>query len=208
MRSMASSAVSVARVYLSSELAVFYPGEARVVPDVFAVLDVENHPRMKWVVDDEKKGIDFVLEVHVAGDARKDQREERRTLRATRHPRVLYLRPRPPPAHRLPAGRARPLSADRPPGRALRVERARPRARDRSRAHPIPLRRRCAPRGGRDDRPTRQDAERRRTPHKEEAERAARDAEQAADAERASAPTSSAGKLAEARAEIERLKRR
>lgn len=60
------------KVYLSSELAVFYPGERRIVPDVLAVLDVEPHERMKWVVDLEGKGLDFVLEVHVAGDASKD----------------------------------------------------------------------------------------------------------------------------------------
>ena len=35
---------------LSSELAVYYPGEKRFVPDVLAVLDVEPHDRMKWVV--------------------------------------------------------------------------------------------------------------------------------------------------------------
>ncbi|MDC3979661.1 Uma2 family endonuclease [Polyangium jinanense] len=60
------------RVYLSSELATYYPGRPRVVPDVLAVLDVDPHPRSKWVVADEGKGLDFVLEVHVEGDKRKD----------------------------------------------------------------------------------------------------------------------------------------
>ena len=60
------------KVYLSSELAVYYPGERRFVPDVLAVLDAEPHDRMKWVVSAEGKGLDFVLEVHVEGDKAKD----------------------------------------------------------------------------------------------------------------------------------------
>lgn len=60
------------KVYLSSELAVYYPGEKRIVPDVLAVLDVDPHDRMKWVVSAEGKGLDFALEVHVEGDKAKD----------------------------------------------------------------------------------------------------------------------------------------
>lgn len=60
------------RIYLSSELAVFYPGEPRFAPDLLAVLDVDPHERMKWTVDDEGRGLDFVLEVHVAGSWAKD----------------------------------------------------------------------------------------------------------------------------------------
>ena len=60
------------KIYLSSELAVFYPDEPRFAPDLLAVLDVEPHDRMTWVVDAEGKGLDFVLEVHVAGDWSKD----------------------------------------------------------------------------------------------------------------------------------------
>jgi Uma2 family endonuclease len=60
------------KVYLSSELAVFYPGERRFAPDVLAVLDVATHPRDKWVVDAEGRGLDVVLEVHYGGDASKD----------------------------------------------------------------------------------------------------------------------------------------
>ena len=62
------------KVYLSSELAIFYPAEPRFSPDLIAVTDVEHHDRMKWVVADEGKGLDFVLEVHVAGDRRKDEK--------------------------------------------------------------------------------------------------------------------------------------
>ncbi|AGP32804.1 Uma2 family endonuclease [Sorangium cellulosum] len=63
------------KIYLSSELSVFYPGEPRFAPDVLAVLDVEPHERMKWVVDVEGKGLDFVLEVHVAGHRAKDHED-------------------------------------------------------------------------------------------------------------------------------------
>ena len=38
------------KVYLSSELAVYYPGERRFAPDVLAVLDVEPRERNSWVV--------------------------------------------------------------------------------------------------------------------------------------------------------------
>jgi Uma2 family endonuclease len=60
------------RIYLSSELIVFYPDERSFVPDLLAVLDVEPHDRTRWVVDVEGKGLDFVLEVLVGGDRSKD----------------------------------------------------------------------------------------------------------------------------------------
>jgi hypothetical protein len=60
------------QVYLSCDLNVYYPKEARFAPDLLAVLGVEDRKRMKWVVADEGKGLDFVLEVHVAGDREKD----------------------------------------------------------------------------------------------------------------------------------------
>jgi hypothetical protein len=59
-------------VYVSSELVTYYPGQPRFCPDVLAVLDVDPHARERWVVSDEGKGLDFVLEVHVSGDERKD----------------------------------------------------------------------------------------------------------------------------------------
>ncbi|APR77732.1 Hypothetical protein A7982_03079 [Minicystis rosea] len=62
------------RIYLSSEIAVYYPGERRFAPDLFAVTDVEPYERMRWVAAEEGKGLDFVLEVHVAGDRRKDEK--------------------------------------------------------------------------------------------------------------------------------------
>ncbi len=60
------------RVYVSSELVTYYPGEARFCPDILAVLDVEPHDRQSWVVSREGKGLDLVIEIHVAGSERKD----------------------------------------------------------------------------------------------------------------------------------------
>jgi Uma2 family endonuclease len=62
------------RIYLSSELAVYYPAERRFAPDLLAVADVEPHERSSWVVTKEGKGLDFVLEVHVSGDREKDEK--------------------------------------------------------------------------------------------------------------------------------------
>jgi len=62
-------------VYLAEEMAVLYPGERPFSPDVLAVLDVEepeDDARMAWVVVDEGKGPDFVLEVLHRGDRDKD----------------------------------------------------------------------------------------------------------------------------------------
>jgi Uma2 family endonuclease len=59
-------------VYVVAELPVYYPDEDRFSPDVLAVLDVETHTRSKWFVDHEGKGLDWVLEVHVGGNRKKD----------------------------------------------------------------------------------------------------------------------------------------
>ena len=60
------------KVYLGCELPVYYPGERMFAPDVIAVMDVEPHQRMHWVVSAEGKGLDLAIEIHVAGDRRKD----------------------------------------------------------------------------------------------------------------------------------------
>ncbi|MBX3246797.1 MAG: Uma2 family endonuclease [Myxococcales bacterium] len=60
------------QVYVAAELTTYYPGEPRFAPDVLAVFDVPVHDRMKWVVSAEGKGLDWVLEVHVGGDRKKD----------------------------------------------------------------------------------------------------------------------------------------
>lgn len=62
-------------VYLAEEMAVAYPGEEIFTPDVLAVVGVaetEDDERMAWVVADENKGLDLVLEVLHHGDRRKD----------------------------------------------------------------------------------------------------------------------------------------
>ena len=59
-------------VYVAAELTTYYPGEARFAPDELAVRDVPVHDRTKWVVSAEGKGLDWVLEVHVGGDRKKD----------------------------------------------------------------------------------------------------------------------------------------
>jgi len=60
-------------VYLASELPVYYPDEPMFAPDLIAVLDVSTHERPHWVVSEERRGLDFVLEIHVRGDLRKDR---------------------------------------------------------------------------------------------------------------------------------------
>ena len=62
-------------IYLAEEMAVLYPGEEVFTPDVLAVLDVpqpEDDERLAWVVADEGKGLDLVLEVLHHGDRKKD----------------------------------------------------------------------------------------------------------------------------------------
>ena len=60
------------KVYLGAELPIYYPGERRFAPDLLVVLDAEPHMRSKWVVSHEGKGLDWVMEVHVGGDRKKD----------------------------------------------------------------------------------------------------------------------------------------
>jgi Uma2 family endonuclease len=60
------------RVYLSSNLLVYYPNERVFAPDLIAVLDVDPHLRDRWVVSHEGKGLDLALEVMYRGDDRKD----------------------------------------------------------------------------------------------------------------------------------------
>ena len=60
------------RIYLSAELPVYYPDEPMFAPDLIAVRDVETHERMSWVVSQERRGLDFALEIHVAGSEKKD----------------------------------------------------------------------------------------------------------------------------------------
>ncbi|MFO0588284.1 MAG: Uma2 family endonuclease [Polyangiaceae bacterium] len=62
-------------VYVAEELSVVYPGAAPFAPDVLAVVGMPqpaDDERLAWVVADEGKGLDFVLEVLHRGDRRKD----------------------------------------------------------------------------------------------------------------------------------------
>ncbi|WP_394827007.1 Uma2 family endonuclease [Pendulispora albinea] len=60
------------RIYVSAELAVYYPDERRFSPDLLAVTDVDHHDRQKWVVAAEGKGLDLVMEVVAEGSEKKD----------------------------------------------------------------------------------------------------------------------------------------
>ena len=51
------------RVYVSSEIVVYYPDEPRFSPDVFVVLDDDSQERTRWIASREGKGLDLVLEV-------------------------------------------------------------------------------------------------------------------------------------------------
>ncbi len=62
-------------VYLAEDMAVLYPGEKPFSPDILAVLGVEqpeDDERMSWVVVDEGRGLDVVIEVLHKGDRDKD----------------------------------------------------------------------------------------------------------------------------------------
>jgi hypothetical protein len=60
------------KVYVACELPVYYPCEPMLAPDVIAMVDVKPHSRMHWMVSAEGKGVDLALEIHVAGERRKE----------------------------------------------------------------------------------------------------------------------------------------
>ena len=64
-------------IYVADELTVVYPGEPTFDPDLIAVLDVpqpdpDEDERMAWMVAEEGKGPDFILEVLHKGSRDKD----------------------------------------------------------------------------------------------------------------------------------------
>ena len=62
-------------VYLAEEMPVLYPGRAGFIPDVLAVVGVEqpeDDPRMAWDVMAEGRGVDLVIEVLHMGNRKKD----------------------------------------------------------------------------------------------------------------------------------------
>jgi len=60
------------RVYLACELPIYYPGQAMFAPDLVAVLDADMKERSAWAVADEGRGIDLALEILWSGNAKKD----------------------------------------------------------------------------------------------------------------------------------------
>lgn len=83
------------KIYISSNLAVYYPGERCFAPDVIAVRDVEPHDRERWVVAAEAKGIDLAIEVLVSGNRAKDEVDNvARYARLGIHEYFLLDRPR------------------------------------------------------------------------------------------------------------------
>lgn len=62
-------------VYIASNLAVYYPNQPRIAPDVIVVMDVDPHPRESWVVLAEGKGLDLAIEILVHGSRTKDLRD-------------------------------------------------------------------------------------------------------------------------------------
>ena len=64
------------KIYLAAELEVIYPGQPTFCPDLMAVLDVEDpgeaDERMAWIVAEERRGLDLVLEIAHRGDRAKD----------------------------------------------------------------------------------------------------------------------------------------
>ncbi len=59
-------------IYVSAGIPVHYPGERGFSPDVVVATEVPPGPREAWVVADEGKGLDLVVEVYHKGSWRKD----------------------------------------------------------------------------------------------------------------------------------------
>lgn len=82
------------RVYLGSELPVYYPDEAMFAPDLIAVVDVDPRAREAWVVSDEGRGIDVAMEVPVSGERAKDLRRTVERLARLGIPEYFIYEPR------------------------------------------------------------------------------------------------------------------
>ena len=74
-------------VYIGMELAVFYPAEPVIVPDVLAVMDCDPDIEPEtWVVQDQGRGIDMIIEVRNLGKKHKDLVENVRDYARRRVP--------------------------------------------------------------------------------------------------------------------------
>ena len=70
-------------VFVAADLLIYYRRGTResVAPDVFVVLGAENRPRHSYLLWQEPKGPDFVLEITSASTREKDQGPKRETYR-------------------------------------------------------------------------------------------------------------------------------
>ena len=70
-------------VFVAADLLIYYRRGTResVAPDVFVVLGAENRPRHTYLLWQEPKGPDFVLEITSASTREKDQGPKRETYR-------------------------------------------------------------------------------------------------------------------------------
>jgi Uma2 family endonuclease len=59
-------------LYIASNLAVYYPGQEHFDPDLLAVRDVPLRKRSSYIVAQEGKGLDLVVEILYRGSRRKD----------------------------------------------------------------------------------------------------------------------------------------
>lgn len=66
------SATTGRPMFVGGLLAVYFPGERRVQPDVFVVPGAEEAPRDSWVVTKEGRAPEFALEILVLGHREKD----------------------------------------------------------------------------------------------------------------------------------------
>ncbi len=74
-------------VLVGSEQAVLYPGEPVIVPDLYCVLDCDpDYEPERWVVQDEKRGVDIIIEVRNLGKKHKDVVENVRDYARVRIP--------------------------------------------------------------------------------------------------------------------------
>ena len=64
------------KVFIASNLQTMYPSQKAFYPDLLVVFEIENRHRQSWNVMQEKRGLDFVLEIVSTGTRRNDQVEK------------------------------------------------------------------------------------------------------------------------------------
>src|SRR5580658_5064727 len=68
------------QVYVGAERGVFYPGHKGFTPDIIAVADVSPHKRDTWMVSQEGRGVDVIIEVFHKGSWKKGYPSEKLDL--------------------------------------------------------------------------------------------------------------------------------